>query len=307
MLWRLLLGSGLVFGLTGQTTARVLLVGSGESFKMPSDAATSARPGDTVRILPGTYFNCTVWKTNDLIIEGGGSGVVLTDRICQGKAIFVIKGADVTVRNIVFTHARSQDGNGAGIRAEGSNLTVENSHFIDNQEGILANNNPKSSITVRESEFDHNGSCESDCAHGIYVNHVSLLRVTHSRFFATQAGHHIKSRAARTEITDCWIEDGPEGTASYLIDIPNGGALVMRGNTLEKGPRNQNNSAAVIIGEEGITQPTVELTVTQNAFTNDGPPTTFMRNTTATPALLTGNAFKGRLIAPLTGKGTVHR
>lgn len=289
-----------------RAAAATLMVGPGQPYKAPSDAAQAANDGDTISIAPGTYFDCAIWKASRLTIQGSGPGVVLTDRICEGKAIFVIRADNVRLSNITFARARAPDANGAGVRAEGSNLTVENSRFINNQEGILAGDDPKSTIIVRDSEFDHNGFCENNCAHGIYVGQIGLLRIEHSRFFDTQVAHHIKSRALRTEILDSHIEDGPNGTASYLIDIPGGGSLVMSDNVLEKGARNQNHSAAVSIGEEGVSQPTVELKITHNTFTNDGPPTVFVRNLTATPAQLTRNVMKSGAITPLKGDGTVH-
>ncbi|MEJ2676659.1 MAG: hypothetical protein P8011_15985, partial [Acidihalobacter sp.] len=33
-----------------------------------------------------------------------------------------------------------------------------------------------STITVRNSEFVHNGACIKACAHGIYVGHIKLLK-----------------------------------------------------------------------------------------------------------------------------------
>lgn len=80
----------------------------------------------------------------------------------------------------------------------------------------------------------------------------------------------------------------------------------MTGNVLEKGPKNQNHSAAVMIGEEGVSQPTPELLFKDNAFTNNGPPTAFVNNITATPAQLIGNVFKGNAIKPLIGDGKVR-
>jgi pectate lyase len=282
------------------------MVGQGQVYDAPSQIVRVVRPGDTVKIAPGTYYDCTVWQTNNITIEGTGPGVVLTDKTCQGKAIFVIHADDITVKNITFQRARVPDENGAGIRAEGTNLTVENSKFINNQEGILAGNNPTSSIIIRNSEFDQNGACIRSCAHGIYVDQIALLRIEHSRFFNTQVAHHVKSRAARTELIDNHIEDGPDGTASYEVDIPNGGAVVMTGNVLEKGPKNQNHTAAVMIGEEGVSQPTPELLFKDNVFSNDGPPTAFVKNITATPAQLIGNTLKGNAITPLVGDGTVR-
>ena len=285
--------------------AATLTVGADQSYKAPSDAASAAKPGDVIRIAPGTYFDCAVWTANNISIEGAAQGTIVTDKICQGKALFVIHADNVTVRNITFQRARSNDGNGAGIRAEGNNLTIENSQFINNQDGILEGDNPQATLIVRNSRFDHNGSCLNACAHGIYVGHIALLQIENSRFFNTQVAHHIKSRAARTVLTGNHIEDGPEGTASYEVELPNGGSLVMTGNTLEKGPNNQNHSAAVVIGDEGVTQMTDELVLRNNVFTDDGPPTAFVKNITATPAQLVGNIFKGR-ITPLIGDGTVH-
>ena len=63
---------------------------------------------------------------------------MLSDKSCGGKAIFITLGSDITIRNLTFARARVPDRNGAGIRAEGRNLTVEHSRFIDNENGILA-------------------------------------------------------------------------------------------------------------------------------------------------------------------------
>lgn len=289
-------------------SAAILLVGKNRAYREPSQVTRVAKSGDTIRIAPGTYFDCAVWTTSHITIEGTGPGVVLTDKTCQGKAIFVIHANDVTVKGITFQRARVPDGNGAGIRAEGGNLTIENSKFINNQNGILGGIKPNSSIIVRNSEFYHNGTCIqiAGCAHGIYVGHIALLQIEHSLFFDTQVAHHIKSRAKRTELIDNHIEDGLTGTASYEVDIPNGGALVMMGNALEKGPKSQNHTAAVMIGEEGVTQPTPELLFKDNVFANDGRPTIFVRNITATPAQLISNTFKGNKVNPLVGDGAVR-
>ncbi len=290
------------------SAAATLTVGPGQVYGAPSQTAGTVRPGDTVKIAPGTYRDCAVWRTDNLTIEGMGPGVVLTDRTCEGKAIFVIHADNVRVKNITFQHARVPDGNGAGIRAEGVNLTLDNDKFLNNQNGILAAPKPKSTIIIRNSEFDHNGTCvnSAGCAHGVYINDVALLRIEHSRFFDSQAGHHIKSRAQRTELIGNHIEDGPNGTASYAVDIPNGGTVIMTGNVIEKGPKNENHVTAVSIGEEGVTHETPKLLFKNNTFTNDGPPTAFVRNVTATPAQLIGNMFKGNRIVPLIGDGTVR-
>ncbi len=303
------LAFALVVGaLVHPASAKTLEVGAGHELKQPSEAAAQARDGDRIAIDPGEYFDCAVWNANHLTIEGTGPGVVITDKVCQGKALFVTVGSDITIRNITFTRARVPDGNGAGIRAQGPNLTVEGSRFINNENGILSAEMPNGFIRISGSEFERNGKCGDSCAHGIYVSNIALLHIEGSKFFATKEGHHIKSRAARTELVGNDIADGPDGTASYSVDVPNGGSLVMDGNTLEKGPNSGNHSAAVVIGEEGVTQRTGEITVKGNRFTNDMPrETVFLRNVTATEAQLTGNTFQGPgKVVPLSGDGSVH-
>lgn len=286
--------------------AATLTAGAGQQYKTPSEAIGAAKAGDTVKIIPGTYFDCAVLAADNLTVEGTGPGAILTDKTCNGKALFVVDGTNITIRNLTFQRARVPDGNGAGIRAEGTNLTIENSQFINNQDGILTSDNPKSSLIIRNSKFDHNGNCTGACAHGVYAGNLALLEIDNSQFIDTLEAHHIKSRALRTVLTNNHIEDGPDGTASYEVDIPNGGSLVMTGNILEKGPKNENHTAAIMIGEEGISQPTDELVFKNNVFTNDGPPTAFIKSITATPAQLIGNKFNGHSITPLIGDGSVH-
>jgi hypothetical protein len=299
-----------VMVLQAPVVAKTLVVGPNQALKMPSDAAASAADGDTIQIEPsaekGGYFNCAVWKANHLTIEGKGENVVITDLSCQGKALFVIDGDDVTIRNLTFTRARVPDGNGAGIRAEGGDLRIEHSRFINNENGILSAANPKARITILDSEFTRNGKCASSCAHGIYVGEIALLHVERSIFRETKDAHSIKSRALRTEVIANRIEDGEKGTSSYLVEAPNGGSLILKDNVLEKGPNAGNHSAAVVIGAEGVTHRTEEIVVSGNKFTNDLPmQTIFIRNLTATEAVLTGNSFQGK-VTPLSGDGSVR-
>lgn len=289
-----------------QSRAATLEVGPGKAYAMPSQAAMKTKDGDHVEIAPGEYFDCAVWRANNLVIEGAGPGVVITDKTCMGKGLFVIIGNDVTVRNLTLQRARVPDGNGAGIRQEGRNLIVDGVKFINNQNGILGNPKADSTVIIRNSDFKQNGSCAGACAHGIYMSDLMLLRVEHSRFFETREGHHIKSRAQLTEVIGCDISDGPNGNSSYLIDVPNGGSVIVRDNKLEKGPKTENRTTAIAIGEEGVTQPTKEILIENNTLKNDGEyQTLFVWNLTATAAILRGNKLIGLVVA-IKGDGEVH-
>lgn len=286
--------------------SRILEVGPGRAYPMPSAAAAVARQGDVVRIAPGLYQDCAVWRANGLVIEGeDAERVVIGDRACAGKGVFVITGNDVTVRSLTLRGARVPDGNGAGIRGEGINLAIDRVRFLGNENGILMVGVPRGMLLVRDSSFIGNGSCAHSCAHGIYTGALDLLRVERSHFFATREGHHIKSRALRTEVLDCDIADGPEGTSSYLIDISNGGTVLVRGNRLSKGPRSGNRSTAVSIGAEGVDRPTPEISIEANVLTLEGGyRPVFVTNHTATPALLRGNSLPPT-VTPLRGDGRI--
>lgn len=295
---------GCVLAIAAQ--ARTLEVGAGKDYKLPSAAITAAQDGDHIMIQPGEYFDCGFVKANRVVIEGVGDPdkVALTDKACGGKALLVISGNDVTVRNLTLTRARVPDANGAGIRAEGMSLTVEGVRFINNQDGILGGPDG-ATIIVRDSVFDRNGTCEAACAHALYVGHLKLLHVERSRFTNTRQGHHIKSRALRTEVIGCTIDDGPNGTASYEIDVSNGGGVLIRDNDITKGPNAENHTTAIFIGSDGVTQPTPEILVENNKFRNTGDyQTYFVNNLTATDAILRGNKISGK-VQPLHGDGQV--
>jgi hypothetical protein len=306
----------LVFGvlaagvaLAAPLRAATLEVGEGKKYAVPSAAAAVAENGDHIVIAAGEYFDCAVWHADNLVIEGAGPDkTVITDKTCNGKGLFVVDGNNTTIRNLMLTRARVGDFNGAGIRAEGGDLTVEHVHFVNNQDGILSAPNPKASFVIRDSEFIRNGTCEGGggCAHGIYINDSKLLHIEHSKFFETKQGHQIKSRALRTEIIGCEITDGPKGTSSYSVDVPNGGSVVIRDSTIEKGPKSENHTAAVMVGEEGVGQRTKELIFENNTFTVDGDYSSFLvNNFTATEAELKGNKLVGNAKA-LHGDGDVE-
>lgn len=285
--------------LAGSARAATLLVGPGAPYATPSAAAAAARDGDVVRIAAGSFADCAVWRADRLQIIGAGmDATVIRDVACQGKGLFVIRGRDVTVRDLALVGAHVPEGNGAGIRAEGGSLTVQRVRFADDENGILTASNPAAVLTVLDSEFLRDGRCAWACAHGLYAGRIGRLAVRNSRFRATREGHHIKSRALATEITGCDIEDGPDGTASYLIDIPNGGAVRIADNRLEKGPRSENAATAIMLGAEGVRNPTPAIRITGNRLIDDGAPTVFVRNLTPTPALLGDNVLEGK-VTPL--------
>jgi hypothetical protein len=295
--------------LAAPAAAETLRVGPGQRFQRPSQAAAVAREGDTVLIAAGRYTDCATWRAPGLTIAAEGGAVVLNGPVCAGKALFITAAPRITVSGLTFRGATAPAGNGAGIRAEGGALTIRRSHFEGNENGILTANAPEATLLIEDSVFLGNGALRDghDCAHGIYAGRLGALVIHRSRFEATRVCHHVKSRAARTEVVDSQILDTPDGNASYLVDVPNGGEVLLRGNILRKGPHSGNPGTAIAIGFEGVTQPTPSLRILDNRFETLLPrATVFVRNRSTTAAELSGNSLTGRVVA-LEGPGRVAR
>ena len=299
----------------GDAAARTLHVGPNRILTGPAKAAAVAQDGDHVVFDPGVYNECAVWTASRLTLDARRLGTIITGPPCADRALFLFIGNDIVVRGLTFQRAHDKWHTGAGILMEGRNLLVEDGAFLDNENGILAGaplagpqaNQPESLVRVRRSLFRGNGSCEGACAHGIYVGFgVTRLEVINSAFTETRMGHHIKSRARVTIVTDSRIEDGPKGTSSYLINLPNGGRAEILNNILQKGALSGNRSAAISAGEENNVFPAAPLEVRGNTFTSElSGQVIFVRNRAPGPAHLQENTFKGRVI-PLDGAGTVE-
>jgi hypothetical protein len=308
-----LTAGGAVF--SAGAAGRILEVGPGRNLTQPSEAARLARPGDTVRIDSGDYRDCAVWRTPDITIEGAGGYAHVRDVSCEGKGIWVFYAAPVTIRHVRFSGAAVPRRNGAGIRWEGGGLlVVENGWFDGNQMGLLAHNRRSTSLVVRESRFENNGACETFCGHGLYAGLIAELTVEKSVFAGQRFGHHIKSRAATNLIAGNRIEDGPEGTASYAVDLPNGGAATIRGNSIEKGPHSDNPYCAICIGEEirpegeaihpaHRANPPGTVVIEDNRFESrtGSTDTAFVWNRGPHPVVLRGNALSGAPIRYVAG------
>jgi hypothetical protein len=282
--------------LEGRWLPSVLHVGPGEQYAVPSQAAAVAKDGDDVQIDAGLYTgDVAVWRANNLTIEGVG-GLAHLDGAghnAEGKGIWVIQGDNTTVSNIEFSGATVPDQNGAGIRPEGAGLTVLSCYFHDNQEGILTGANLNSDIVIAYSEFANNGDGDG-YSHNMYIGNVRSFILFGSYSHDAVVGHEVKSRAQVNYILYNRIQEGDSATASYDIDLPNGGLNYIIGNVVRKGPRAQ-NSTVITSGEEGATNPVQEFYFINNTIVNDRGNGTFVRVNGNVPTIrLVNNIFAGR-------------
>ncbi len=230
--------------------AATLQVGPTRALKTLPAAASAARAGDVIEIDAGTYTQGAQWNADNLLIRtapGAAAGsVIVSGGTVAGKALFVTDGQNITIDGLRFQNAFVRDQNGAGIRMQGRNLTVLNSSFGKAEHGILVgSSDPESTLTVRNSQFHdfYSPGGSGVLTHGLYVgNSIGELVVEDSTFSKNVTGHLVKSRALRTTIRDVTL-DGRQGTSSYLIDVPEGGQLVVEDSELIKGANSPSNTA----------------------------------------------------------------
>jgi len=222
---------------------RVLHVGPRERLKSPAAAATEARDGDVILIEGGDYAGDTaVWPQNDLLLRGvhGRPRMIAQGPLAEGKAIWVIKGENVTVENVEFSGARVPSLNGAGIRAEGTGLTVRASRFLNNQMGLLTDNDDSNSLVVEFSEFGFNGMSDGRYHHGLYAGRIGSLTVRFSYFHHGLDGHLLKSRAQVNDVRYSRFIDGENGQASYELEFPESGDVTILGNVVDQSATSPN-------------------------------------------------------------------
>ncbi len=272
----------------------VLTVGPGKAFSSLSAAVAASAAGDTILVDTGLYTDDFTTVSHALTIQGVG-GMAHFRAVASppnGKAILTVR-ADLTLDRLELSGAAVYDANGAGIRYEAGTLAISNSWFHDNENGLLAAPNATGVITIDRSEFSNNGN-GTGLTHNIYVNRINTLSITNSYFHGVDTGHEIKSRAENTIISFNRIDDGPDESASYSIDLPNGGNAFVTSNLIVKGPLAQ-NWTFISFGAESPVYAGSGLVVRDNFFVNDmisGDPTG-VRNPTGAPVEITGNAFYG--------------
>lgn len=253
------------------TKPATMVVGPGEKITTITEAARLAQDGEVIEIRPGDYHGQpAIWAKNEIIIRGAGKRpVMLADgKSAEGKAIWVVRGGKVTIQNIEFRGARVASLNGAGIRFEKGNLTIQSCAFFDNEMGILTANSPELSLEVIDSEFADAPRDEKDPHHLLYVGAIDRFVLRGSRFQNGYYGHLVKSRARENHILYNMLVDGAGGRASYELEFPNGGLAYVIGNAIGQSAGTDNPSI-VSYGAEGGRWPDNALVMAHNTLIND--------------------------------------
>jgi hypothetical protein len=266
-----------------------LTVGPGEQYSTIQAAVAASHNGDVIQVEAGTYTNNFATITTSITLEavGGMVNMVETKPPTNLKGMLTIgtstSAPDVTINGFEISGVAipaGDGGNGAGIRYQSGNLTLNDDWFHNNQDGLLATPfvEGTGNITINDSEFGFNGSGTGQ-THNIYVGMIDSLTITNSYIHDANAGMEIQSRAENNTIEDNRIFDN-NSTASYSISLPNGGDDIVTGNVIEKGLHSQNHTTMIAFMQApGTGLPTMStdqghwanssLLVSDNTFVND--------------------------------------
>jgi len=291
-------------------SGRTIVVGEREAVRSISEAARLARDGDTIEIRAGEYRRqAVVWTQDRLTIRGVGRRPVLIadGDSAEGKALWVVRSAQMTIDNLEFRGARVAAGNGAGIRFESGHLKVVRCAFFDNEMGILTSNAADAVLEVENSEFGAAPRHAGALHHLLYAGTIARLRVSGSRFQQGYLGHLIKSRARESSILYNLLVDGVGGSASYELEFPNGGIAWVIGNIIGQSATTD-NPVVVSYGAEGERWPDNALYLAHNTLVDDTPGGRFLqvwseRLPAATEVWAINNLLVGRGIFVPQGPG----
>ncbi|OUR63161.1 hypothetical protein A9Q74_02850 [Colwellia sp. 39_35_sub15_T18] len=232
---------------------------NGVSFSSLKLAVKSLKSGDELQIYDGIYTKPFKINEDNITIIGYGH-VVFEKSAYDGKAFVVSKGENLTIKNIECRFIAVKDKNGACIRQEGKNITLDHVYFHHSENGILEKSKRPGNIYIFDSRFELLG--KNGKAHGVYSSTANLY-INNSLFIATKSeGHAIKNRAEKTFISNSLITS-LSSDDSRLIDIPNGGVLSVERSLLHQGPLSVNGQA-IAFGMEGVRYEKNEINITNN-------------------------------------------
>lgn len=274
--------------LSGFSKASIWQVGPTRTYTLPSQIRLLVQDGDTIYIDAGVYSNDAVkWVNKDLKFIGLGTAIDPTvlqyiGDIPNGKGIFVFETPGTCdnpyLENIVFDGAQVSDangGNGAGIRFQANNITVNNCKFMNCQNGILEGNAgvSTSNVVITNSEFYNNGyQLQNDPTYSGFEHHIYISASADTLMLTNNWFHHprgqansIKTRAQRSFILYNLIDEEATGYGSWEINIAQGGLNIIMGNVIIQGTSGANHG---IVGYDAATNLLEDFYFVNNTVVN---------------------------------------
>jgi cytoskeletal protein CcmA (bactofilin family) len=278
--------------IAGEIVAAGEIVVDGKTVATVDDIEGVLKDGSTIFLGPGVYSKGFHILADQVTVVGDGSH--FKNAAIEGKGAIIVSGNGAVIEGIECSDIEVADKNGACVRQQGKDLTLVNVYFHDSEQGVLQA--PDTGfLHIRFSRFDRLG--RSGYAHGIYAQGSSLVVSDSSFIGTTDQGHSIKSRAPYTKVTNS-VLNSADGYDSRLVDISNGGVVILENNVFYQG-LNTVNSELLSYGLEDIArQRKNEVKIHNNIFIAERPNGNnfLMARVTlpATPMSIKGNVFVGQ-------------
>ena len=183
--------------------------------------------------------------------------------------VYVFNSSGLVIDNLDVENGTVQNPWGmAGIYVNGAkNLTLTRMRIVDFDlrpaNGVFGTANNTGTFTLNQVELARNGGYESSYEHNAYINASAsdpnyTVHLINSWSHDAYIGHLFKSRAQVTIAEGNYFEGGtprkgfPQAEA-YLLDVPNGGRLVVRNNIFVKNASGlDSNGMALTFAVEGM-------------------------------------------------------
>jgi VanZ family protein len=229
-----------------------------------TDAIEQAKDNSIVTIEAGLYNEAATLSANNVQILAQ-PGAVIYGKAKDAKAAIVVTGNNAYIKGLECHSVAVADNNGSCVRAEGIGITLDGVYFHHAQGGLLGSYKG-GDIYIFNSKFSYLGN--GSFFHGVYTFEKTRLFIENSEFLNNQnGGHEIKSRSSHTEIRNSIVAN-TQTRDSRLVDVPNGGVLILTDNIFVEGPYSENNDL-FSWGVEGVKHEVAEVTIKDNLIIND--------------------------------------
>lgn len=208
-----------------------------------------ASPGAVVTVPPGNYEpGARITKPITLRMKGA----VVRGNV-DGKAVISIRvdAAQVVIEDLDATDGFGcASGNCAGVKIEGRDfhVTLRRAHIAGQVMGVLTSNRG-GTLVIEDSVIEEQGHPNSALSHVVYAGVIDRVEIRNSTLRRSRhLGHLLKSRARETVVERSRLL-GLDGEHSRSIDVPCGGALIVRDSVIQHGAFSD-NADLVGIGTE---------------------------------------------------------
>lgn len=243
--------------------AEVLKVGPDEAFATPCQAIAASSDGDVIEIdAHGAYpAEACAWNQNRLTLRGVNGRAVLKGgpETAQAEALWDIAGRGTVIENMEFSGAA------AAVISRSGDLTVRNSYFHDNGQGLVVEDGaPDAAAVVENSEFAFNGHGDDDAE--IAIGATGSFQLKQTFVHDAEGGSLVTSGAASNEIQGNRFSSASGGSTRQELILTAGTRAELTENVFDKAASALSPAVVQYVAARPDRNPASELIAKDNTF-----------------------------------------